>query len=506
MAQVDYRFDGVNLTIDRVARLAAGPASCDLTQDAWKQLERARTVVDCAVNEGATIYGVTTGVGAHRDQKVAPQESGKFGTRMIVSEVTNFPGPAFEPNVVRASLAVLINNFAAGRTGVRPALVRRLLKLLASEEMPIVRCNTSFGTGDLCALSQLSLPLIGRSLDGYGPDLGTDTDLAAKEAVSLLDNNSFGLGHGALVLAEIRRLASAFDVVAAVAFEGFRANLAPHTEESGRGHRQPGQAKSRTILAHCLEGSRLWHDGEARYLQDPLSFRSVTQTHGAVHETLDWVTRIFEMEINSSVDNPLIDLDSATLVTSASMTVTLPALAMDCIRQAVARAAQQSCERAIKLQSSHFTGLPTGLTDEGAADSGVLAILLNHIASARLGSLLAAAPPVLLQGSAQLSDGIEDVSSHFPLSVSQTERVITFAWELLAVELAVAVWAIARRDLNESDLGRGPRAAHHRVRPMLHIGKEGERIFDMRPIVSLLRDDDFLAELGVDRSVGRSPT
>ena len=498
MTMPDYRFDGDNLTIATVARLAAGQASCDLTEDAWNRVERARIVVDRALSKGATIYGATTGVGSQRDTKVAPDKRADFPIRMIISEATSFPGPAFEPNVARAALVVLINNFATGRTGVRPTLVKRLLDFLASENMPAVQRETSFGTGDISALAQLMLPLVGRSSDGRGPDFGNDTDLVAKESVSLLDNNSFGLGHGALVLVEAGRLSDAFDAVAAVALEGFRANLAPHSKASGRGHRQPGQARSRATLARCLEGSRLWRDGEARFLQDPLSFRSITQTHGAVHEVLAWATRQCETEMNASVDNPLVDLETETIVTSASMTVTSPTLALDCLRQAVARAAQQCCERAVKLQWSHFTGLPTGLADEGAADGGVLGIMLNHIASARQGSILAASPPVLLQGSAQLSDGIEDVSSHFPLSVSQTERAITFAWEILAVELAVAVWAIARRDVNESDLGRGPRVAHHRVRPLLHIGEEGERLFDMRPIISLLRDDEFLVELGVD--------
>ncbi len=93
----------------------------------------------------------------------------------------------------------------------------------------------------------------------------------------------------------------------------------------------------------------------------------------------------FEGEINASVDNPLVDLASGELFTSSSMVSLLPALSMDALRQALAKVAMQSMERALKLQSPPFSGLPVGLAAEGAADGGVLSLNLNYIGSARMG-------------------------------------------------------------------------------------------------------------------------
>ena len=45
---------------------------------------------------------------------------------------------------------------------------------------------------------------------------------------------------------------------------------------------------------------------------------------------------------------------------------------MDTLRQALAKVSIQSMERALKLQSPPFTGLPVGLAEDGAADGGVL--------------------------------------------------------------------------------------------------------------------------------------
>jgi histidine ammonia-lyase len=166
----------------------------------------------------------------------------------------------------------------------------------------------------------------------------------------------------------------------------------------------------------------------------------------------------------------------------------LPALAMDALRQALAKVAIQSMERALKVQSPPFTGLPVGLAEEGAADGGVVSLNLNYIGSARIGSLMAAAAPVFLHYIGQMSDGVEDVTSLLPLSVAQTRTVIDRAWETAALEMTIAVWAIARRRISVSALGVGPRKVYRSLVPLLHIGEEGTRVFNMRQIVAVVRD------------------
>jgi histidine ammonia-lyase len=380
---------------------------------------------------------------------------------------------------------------ASGRTGARAELVRRLLQLYAAARMPMVREDTSYGIADLTPLSQLGLAILGGSLDERGPILGTRFDLAPKESVSLIDNNSFALGCGALILVEIERLLAAFDLAAATALEGFRGGLKAHTE-SAAGRAAEGQDRCRRNLHAALAGSRLHQPEQARFLQDPLSFRSITQIHGAAYEAWGWASSQFEAEANAAADNPLVDLASGELVTSSSMVSLLPALALDALRQALAKVAIQSMERALKLQSPPFSGLPVGLAAEGAADGGVLSLNLNYIGSARMGSLMAAAAPVFLHYIGHTADGVEDVTSLLPLSVSQTQIVIDRAWEAAALEMAIAVWAIARRGISSSELGEGAQQVYRSLLPLLPIGEEGKRVFNMGTIVGAVRDGGTL--------------
>jgi histidine ammonia-lyase len=486
-------FDGQGLSIARISELSRTAGALDLTAEAWRRVAASRAVVERQIAAGNTIYGVNTGIGSQKDVGVAAENLKEFSNRMIVSEATDFPGAAASDRAVRAALVVLINNLAGGRTGVRPLLVRRLLDLYAAPRMPLVRQDTSFGSADLTPLSQLSLAVLGRSLDGSAPIMTGRFDLAPKESVSLIDSNSFALGSGALVLSEVERLLDAFDLAAATSLEGLRGGLRAHTGQAAGGYRGEGQIRSRRTLLGALRGSRLHQPNQARFLQDPLSFRSITQINGAAFEVWSWTKTQFEAEINSSVDNPLVDLESDELFTSSSMVSLLPALSMDALRQALAKAAILSMERALKLQSPPFSGLPVGLAEDGAADGGILSLNMNYIGSARMGSLMVAAAPVVLHYVGLLSDGVEDVSSLLPLSVSQTEILVDRAWEAAALEMAIGVWALARRGVALEDIGQAPRLIYESLRPLLPIGEEGKRIFDMRQVVAAVRDGNLVA-------------
>lgn len=41
------------------------------------------------------------------------------------------------------------------------------------------------------------------------------------------------------------------------------------------------------------------------HIQDPYSLRCIPQVHGVATDTLDFVRRILETEINSTLDNPV---------------------------------------------------------------------------------------------------------------------------------------------------------------------------------------------------------
>ncbi|MDQ0394833.1 aromatic amino acid lyase [Labrys monachus] len=481
-------FGEAPLTLRDVTAIARREADIGLSEAGRDAVVRARAVVDRLVDEAIPAYGITTGVGSQKDFGVSREAIARYNELMITAHATMAPGANASPAVVRAALAIQLSLFARGRSGVRLELVESLLARLQADDLPAARLGSSVGASDIVAMSQLALPLIGR--DGVAPGGGGPAPLpglAAKEAISLLNSNSLMLAQAALALAEVRALLDAATLAGALSMEGFRGNLRSWRREVDEARGQPGQSRSGEALRRALAGSRLWQAGEARFLQDPLSFRCIPQIHGAAEAAWDFAHAIFETELSAACDNPLIDTASGAFISHGNMETTACCLAMDMLRQALAKVIEASGQRIHKIQWPGFTGLPTSLAAEPGAIGGVQFLNLGHLAGANVGAVRQAAHPALLNYSGQLDDGVEDVAGNAPQSVAETVRSLVPAWNVVTIEIACAVWAIHRRGLAAADLGEGVRPLAEGMLALLPIGTEGRRIFDLGPLVELVR-------------------
>ncbi len=485
--------DGESLRIDDVERIAGGAAAVEVPPAAWQRIARGRAVVEQLVDQHVRAYGVTTGVGSQKDYMIEPERLQQFNLQLLYAHATRSPGPVAPAQLVRACMAIQVHLFASGRSGVRPALVEGLLASLRDDRLPAVDLGSSVGAADIVALAQLALPLAGGGKlldgDGRGPEqpAALPTSPAPKEALALLNNNSLTLGRGALVLAEARRLLVAMDIAAALALEGFRGNPQAWSAAVEQAHPQPGHRWAGERLRRLLEGSRLWQRDEPRFLQDPLSFRCVPQVSGAARETLAWTWQTWELELNATVDNPLVDLASGELVSHGNQETTLLAITMDALRLALAKALRTSAERTHKLHWSSFSGLPVGLAAEAGATGGAQFLNLGHIVAAHVATSSIAAMPVTPHYHGQLAEGVEDVGGLAPHAVAEAERLLQSAWVVVGVEALVASWAVARRGLTPADLGTALRPAQQLLLPLVPAGQEGERQLDVSPAVEALQ-------------------
>jgi histidine ammonia-lyase len=481
------------LTIDDVGAIAERRAVVVLSTAGRDAVSQSRSVVDRLVDEKIPGYGITTGVGSQKDFTVDLDAIARYNDLMITAHATLAPGRNAPPHVVRAALAIQLSLFARGRSGIRLELVESLLARLDADDLPAARLGMSVGASDIVAMSQMAVPIIGRAgaaPGGHGPS--PLEGLAAKEAVSLLNSNSLMLAEGVLALRELRALLDAAGLAGAMSMEGLRGNVRSWGEKVDLGRGQPGQIRAGRALRAALTNSRLWQPGEARFLQDPLSFRCVPQIHGAAEAAYDFAHGIFETELGAACDNPMIDRDTGEFISHGNMETTACALAMDTLRQAIAKVIEASGQRIHKIQWPGFTGLPTSLAAEPGAIGGVQFLNFGHIAGAAVGAVRQAAHPAMLNYSGQLDDGVEDVAGNAPQSVAETVRMLEPAWTVVAIEAACAVWAIHRRGLDTASLGDGVRPVTERILPLLPIGTEGRTVFDLGPIVDILK-----AEFGV---------
>ncbi|MCF8061735.1 MAG: aromatic amino acid lyase [Deltaproteobacteria bacterium] len=477
--------DGRSLRIQDLVDAARGRRDVSLAPGAWERIRQGRSVVERIVAEGTPAYGITTGVGAQKDHPVGREQMIEYNRRLLAAHATRVPGPTLEPEVVRAAMVIQANLFATGSCGVRPDLVRLILHRLKEGRLPRVDASGSVGASDLVPLAQLALGLLEETFS-----------INAKEALSLMNSNAVSLALGSLNLHELDRLLAAFDLSAAMALEGLRGNLASLSEPVVRSHGLRGQGEAAARIRGLLSGSRLWEAGSARFLQDPLSFRCVSQIHGAGLHALEWARNVWETELNTITDNPLIDLESGTTVSHGNMDSTVMTMVADTMGQILAKIADLSGERMNKQHWPAFSGLPTGLTEErGRAVGGVQFLNFSHIAASLIASIKIWAQPHLLHAIGQLNDGVEDTAGLALHAVADLQRQIEAGWKVAALEMMTGAWALQRRGIPQDDLGAGVAVVVQDLVPRLPIGREGQgEPFDMAPVVDRIRKGGLLEE------------
>ncbi|MEV0485873.1 aromatic amino acid lyase [Streptomyces sp. NPDC050508] len=151
--------DGVGFGVADVVRLADGDARPVPGTDAMK---RATDSWDAARQIAATgrVYGRSTGVGANRNEDVPTEAAAEHGLRLLRSHAGAI-GDELPAREVRAMLAVRANQLLAGGAGLRPTVVTALCEALENGVYPVVNEFGSVGTGDIAALAQVGLALVG---------------------------------------------------------------------------------------------------------------------------------------------------------------------------------------------------------------------------------------------------------------------------------------------------------------------------------------------------------
>lgn len=373
-------------------------------------------------------------------------------------------------------MIVLANQYASGLSGVSAPLVELILNQINSADMPDVSHHGTVSASDLIPMSQIANWLQSQ------PFAEAHQIPGAKETLSLINNNSMTLASGADVLMKARAVFDLANLSLALSLEAARANLNAISTQVNQAHRRGGQAVVSHKLRELLKGSDLWLDGAARRIQDPLSFRCGSQVHGALQEMLDRSISVWNDELNTVTDNPIIDTEYDCVRSHGNMDTTRMTLAIDGVRQAFAKAADLAGERIHKQQWTEFSGLPTGFSDPDSPLGGVQFLNLGHLASSFITSAKIRATPSLLLSVGQVADGVEDTASHAFHAISDLDQLLDAARLALTIEIIISVWAIKRRGLRTDALGVGLREIVELVLPMLPIGSEGYQVFSIEPV------------------------
>ena len=469
---------GFDLTIEEVVRVARHGEQVELSPSALEQVRASRALIEDALAGGEVVYGFTTGVGM-RKRFAIDEEQGQFN-RMLIRGHLIAQGPPAPDDAVRATMVKLANSLAQGTTGVRPALVRLVVDALNAGATPRVRMLGSVGQADLSAMADLVNGLLG------------DFELAAGEALVLVDNNAFSTGLAALAAADSETLLDSLDLAGALDLEAFAANASLLDPAIGEARPYPGLRATLARLRELLDGSYLWSE-QSRNLQDPLTFRTLPHVLGATRDALGYAKSVLAVELNAHQGNPLVAASQGRVIPAGNFDVVPLAAALDFLRIALAPVLTSAAERALKLLQAPLSGLPEGLSARPGLAEPALSELGAAVQAIAAEARLLALPVSFELASTSQHEGIEDRTTMAPLAARRLAEMVELGARVMAIELTIAAQAVDLR--GRPALGAGTRHAYELVRERVSFTDAGEALpADLEPLVELVRSGALRGE------------
>lgn len=460
-----------------VAEAAADPTfHVELNQEALNLIGRGRDIVEEAAASGQRIYGLNTLLGSGRDTAVEEKSLLAYQVQVIRYHNSGV-GPYLDRAAARAVILARLVGFSRGGSGVRVGTAGFYAELLNRGVYPAIPREGSVGSSDLTQLAAVAAVALGEgeAFDASGmlvpgakalADAGLQAlQPAAGEALALVSANAYSVGAGALALVRLQHLARLADVALSLSLEAIArydggGNLSPFSPAIQRAKAVDGQRDSAAAVRRLLSGGWLEDVRREVSVQDALSFRAAPQTHGAFRFLVAQLRSALEVELNGRGDNPLVDVESGTMVSGGNFQPMQLALSFESLRLGLAHVGISSERRIAKLyppqRAIRARHLAAASSAPGAASALIqeeLPGLLWYSAAGLLAELKFLAAPATL-GAPTLSADIEDHSTLAPLALQQLEKSIEAAEKLLAIESLTASYLLLEAEAAQP-LGNG---------------------------------------------------
>ena len=499
---------GNEITLRQIVNIARQGAKVSLSPLAEENIRKSRRVVAALVRDSKVVYGVTTGFGMFSETFIEKQFTNSLQKNLIVSHAVG-AGNNFPDEVVRAAMALRVNNFAKGYSGIRYETVKTLIDMLNAGVTPVVPEKGSLGaSGDLVPLAHMVLPLLGLGQARYkGETLsgaeamkaaGIPTqELTQKEGLALINGTQFMTAVGALAVYDAIELLKVADIAAAMSFEAQNGITDALDERMHAIRPHKGQLDSARLVAALLKNSKnVTKQGEVR-VQDAYSLRCTPQVHGASKDAVNYVKSKVEIEINSVTDNPVVFSDSGEAISGGNFHGQPVALAFDFLGIALAEIADVAERRIERMVNSALSGLPSFLVEHGGVNSGFM--IVQYTAAALVSENKVLAHPASVD-SIPSSANQEDHVSMGTIAARKAGEILKNVRRVLAIELMCACQAIDLR--GDKGLGVGTQAEYDCVRRVVPFLTEDRPLYgDINLSEKLIEDGSLVA--AVENAAGK---
>ncbi|MGH2574520.1 MAG: histidine ammonia-lyase [Ignavibacteria bacterium] len=449
-----FLLDGNNLTSRDTKEIVDNHFSIGLSNKSKERIKKSRKIIEKWIKEGKAIYGVTTGFGEFKDIKIPPKDLEKLQRNLLVSHSAGV-GEPLPQNIVRLMLLLRINSLVKGYSGVRLDLIEYLVKMFNLKIIPYIPSQGSVGSsGDLAPLAHLASFIIGKGYAYIDNKLSSAKEvlkknklkpfkLEAKEGLALINGTQMMTAYAVEIINRTKILSKLADVAGALSVEALKGSDYAFKDELQKVRPHKGQINTADNLRRLLRNSEIRKSHiDCEKVQDAYSLRCIPQVHGAVKDTIDFVSNTIEIEINSATDNPLIfpadtrkGHTEAQHIEGGNFHGEPLALAMDYLKIALSELGSISERRVARLVDGSLSGLPRFLTKEGGLNSGLM--LAQYTSAALVSENKILSHPASVD-SIPTSANQEDHNSMGSIAARKCFEVLNNVEKIIAIEFLCA--------------------------------------------------------------------
>lgn len=495
------------LTLEAVSRVAEG-ALVALGTNARDRMNASRAIVERKAAGSTPVYGVTTGFGALAEVKVPPNELRALQRNLILSHAAGVGRPLSRPET-RAIMLLRAQVLSEGYSGVRVSVAEMLLNCLNRGVHPVIPEKGSVGaSGDLAPLAHLTLAMIGEGdVEHEGQIMPAAAALQkvglaplvleAKEGLSLVNGTQAMAAVGTLALLTAERSCKTADTAGSMTLDGLAGLAAAFDPRVHTARPHPGQRLTAENIRRLTEGSDMLSKDQSKKTQDCYSLRCMPQVHGATRDALKYARDVFEREINSATDNPLVFTDDDAIISGGNFHGQPLALALDFAAIAVAELANISERRIEQLVNPSLSGLPPFLVPASGTHSGYMIAQVTAASLVNENKVLATPASVdSIPGSASREDHV----SMGMTSARKLREIVGNTRVVLAVEMLCAAQAMDFRAPLQA--GKGTAPAHKVLRDVVpHLDADRYMAHDIEGALSVEQSGAILQ--AVEAAVGK---
>lgn len=396
---------GGTVTVEDVVNVARYHAKVEFSPAYEERVNRCRAHVERFSKEGKAIYGLTTGLGDNW-KKFIPEEDRVIIQRNNIYAHTCAVGEPINEECTRSMMFVMLAHFGSGHTGIRLETLALIRDMLNAGVTPRVPGHGSVGY--LTLEGYIGMVMIGEGKAWYQGELLDGGEalaraglkpvvLSSKEGLIVLSGTTSVTAFGALALYDAVTLSLTADIAGSFTLEVLKGTLMAMDERIMNARPHPDQINTAANIRAILADSPILERYKGHRLQDALSIRCMPQLHGVVKKTVKDGLETMAIELNSSVDNPLIfddEEEGAVALMGCNADGSYVGMAADAATIAITDLCKMSNCRIDRMLNSLVSELPAFLNKNAAYNNGLM--MIQYTSGGLQGELRVLAHPAVV--------------------------------------------------------------------------------------------------------------